>query len=262
YSSFLHFNMNKEQLIEKISSKKEFSDLPRKDVGLAFEKFDKPEYTDEEKVDYTRDLLRKVFSAFVSQKILSLKDKDEEWVLRKHISTKERLENYEELYSKLLEEYENVSVVDFGAGVNGFSYKFFPSDVEVSYLAIESMGQLVDLINYYFEKQGIEGKAVKESLFDLENVKKEIGKYSFHKVGFLFKTVDSLEMLKWNYSKEFLKEIVPLFEKVVISFATRSLISKKKFVVDRSWIVNYLEEQFEVLEDFELGNERYLVISG
>ncbi|MFB6226114.1 MAG: hypothetical protein ABEJ02_02070, partial [Candidatus Paceibacteria bacterium] len=109
--------MNKEQLIEKIVSKKEFSDLPRKDVGLAFDKFDKPEYSDEDKIDHTRDLLRKVFSAFTSQKILSLKDKDEEWILRKHISTKERLGNYEELYKYLLEEYENVSVVDFGAGI-------------------------------------------------------------------------------------------------------------------------------------------------
>jgi hypothetical protein len=41
--------MNKEELIKKITEKKEFSQLPKKDVEMAFNKFDKTKYIDEEK---------------------------------------------------------------------------------------------------------------------------------------------------------------------------------------------------------------------
>lgn len=251
--------MENKEIIDKIVSKKEFSDLPKKDVEMAFEKFDLPEYTDEEKIDYTRDLLRKVFSAFTSTKILSIKDKDKEWVLRKHLSTKERLGHYERVYSRILGGYGKVSVVDFGAGVNGFSYDFFPSNVSVNYLAIESMGQLVNLMNYYFDKSEIPAKALKESLFNLDSIKGQIKHLEGPRVCFLFKTMDSMEMLSRNYSKYFLSEIAPNFDKIVVSFATRSLVSKRKFKVDRSWIINYISENFTILDDFEEENERYLV---
>ena len=66
--------MNKQELIKKITEKKEFSNLPEIDVKLAFEKFENDKYLDEEKIKFTRDLLRKVFSAFMSQKILSIKE--------------------------------------------------------------------------------------------------------------------------------------------------------------------------------------------
>ena len=83
--------MNREELIKKITTKKDFSELPKQDVELAFNKFNRPHYSDEEKVKLTRDLLRKVFSVFTSWKLLNIKDKDCEWILNKHISTRERL---------------------------------------------------------------------------------------------------------------------------------------------------------------------------
>ena len=119
--------MDKRQLIEKITFKKEFSQLPEKDVELAFEKFENDKYLDEEKVKLTRDLLRKVYSSFSSQKLLGIKDRDADWVLNKHKSTKERLPYYEEVYEKIFERIKRkkISVIDLGAGVNGFSYVFF-----------------------------------------------------------------------------------------------------------------------------------------
>ena len=76
---------------------------------------------------------------------------------------------------------------------------------------------------------------------------------------FLFKALDSLEMLERNYSKKLLTEIVPLVDRVVVSFATKSLIARKKFNVKRNWIINFLKDNFEVLDDFYLEGERYLV---
>ena len=94
--------MNKSELIQQIVLKKDFSELPKKDIEKAFEHFEKRECSDEEKIKLTRDLLRKVFSAFASHKILSLKNKDEEWILRKHLSTRERLAYYDRVYERIL----------------------------------------------------------------------------------------------------------------------------------------------------------------
>jgi len=75
--------MNKE-ILEKITVRKEYSQIPKKDVEIAFSKFDKDKYSDEEKVKLTRKLLREIFSSFVSPKLLLLKDKKSGWILHKH----------------------------------------------------------------------------------------------------------------------------------------------------------------------------------
>tara|TARA_Y100000034_G_scaffold119266_1_gene160864 strand:+ start:13429 stop:14199 length:771 start_codon:yes stop_codon:yes gene_type:complete len=255
--------MDKQELINKIISKKEFSQLPKRDVELAFEHFDEEAYVDEEKVKFTRNLLRKVFSAFTSQKILSLKNKSPEWILKKHLSTRERFNFYEEIYKRLFKGLgKKLSIIDLGSGINGFSYKYFKEIANnSSYIAIESMGQLVSLMNNYFEKEKINGKAVHLSLFELENVKKLIEKTEKPRIIFLFKTIDSLEILKRDYSKKLILEIVPLVERVVISFATESMIKRKKFKVKRNWIINFLKENFSILDDFELGGERYIIFN-
>ena len=253
--------MNKLELIEKIILKKEFSQLPKKDVELAFSHFEKRQVSDEEKIRLTRDLLHRVFGAFASQKLLSPKNKDEEWVLRKHLSTKERLPYYSELYKKLLADYKNrkITLIDLGAGVNGFSCKFLQNlNFKVDYVGVEAVGQLVELMNNYFVNKKLNAKAVHESLFELEKIKKIIAETKRPRIIFLFKVLDSLEMLESNYSKKLLKEIVPLVDRVVISFATRSMIKRKQFLVKRNWILNFIGENFQILDDFEIGGEKYI----
>jgi hypothetical protein len=250
--------MNKEELIQKITSKREFSQLPRKDVEVAFSQFDKEQFSDEEKVKKTRDLLRKVFSVFTSEKLLKDREYDSEWILKKHVSTRERFGNYEDIYSKILRDIQGkISVIDLGAGVNGFSYKYFGE--KTSYIGVEAIGQLVDLMNRYFKRERIDAKAIHASLFELDRIKKLISEAKGKKIVLLFKVLDSLEMLERDYSKKILSEIVPLSDEIVVSFATRSLISRKKFYANRNWIFNFIKERFKMLDDFEIGGERYLI---
>jgi hypothetical protein len=255
--------MNREELKKEIiRGKREFSKIPEQDIWLAYEKFEKRQCSEEEKIRLTRDLLRKVYSAFISGKLLNIKDKDEEWFLRKHLSTRERLNYYPELYKKLLSSLKECSIIDLGAGINGFSYKFFPKRIAVKYVSVEAVGQLADLMNAYFEKNKLAAKAVNESLFDMEEIKKIINSCKKPRIIFLFKVIDSLEMLEGDYSKEFLKEIVPLCDKIIMSFATKSMIRQDKFKVSRKWIIDFIKENFELIEDFTLGSERYIMFKG
>jgi len=254
-------NISKKELIKKITEKKEFSKLPKKDVELAFEKFDKPRNADYQKLKLTRQFLRKVYSSFASRKLLGIKERDADWVLNKHKSTKERLPYYEEIYGRIFEgiKEKEISVIDLGAGVNGFSYGLFKNE-KVNYIGVEAVGQLVELMNYFFKSKKINGKAFHLSLFEIEKVKELIEKQKKPRIVFLFKVIDSLEIVERNYSKKLLEEIVPLADKVVLSFATRSLGRRSKFSAQRSWIKKFVKENFEVLDEFEIEGEYYLVL--
>ncbi len=261
--------MNKKDLIKEIKKKKEFSQLPEKDIKKVFEKFNKENYSDEEKIKKTRDLLRRVFSGTLSQKILSLNilnKKNSDDILKKHLSTRERFDFYEKVYPRILKGFENqeISIIDLGCGINGLSYsKFKEWGFNVSYFGVEAVGQLVDLMDEYFEKKKFseKAKAFHYSLFDLENIKKIVSFSKRPRIVFLFKVLDSLEMIEWDYSKELLQELKKLdIKRFVISFATESYIKRKRFKVNRKWILDFIKENFSIKEDFELGGERYLIL--
>ena len=266
--------LNKE-IISKIKEKREFSQLPEIDIELAYEQFSKRQASEEEKIKLTKELLRKLFSAFVSKKLLSLKEKEPEWILRKHISTRERmnvqrsskngqteerLPYYFEIYKRILKGNKKASVIDLGAGINGFSYSFFKkTGTNVKYTAIESVGQLVELMNFYFKNNKLNGEAVHLSLFELEKVKKIINEEEKPKIVFLFKVIDALEDLKRDYSKTLISELSKITDKMVVSFATKSLGNRKSFKAKRNWILDFIKDNFNVLDDFEIGGERYIV---
>ncbi len=256
--------LSREDSLKKIMEKKEFRTLPLRDVKLVYSLFDKADFLEEEKVKKTRELLRKVYSAFSSRKLLGFKEKSFNWFLNKHISSKERLPFYEELYSRIFKDFKTeklVNVYDLGSGVNGFSYPFFKKvGLKIKYFGVEAIGFLVDSQKEYFKIEK-NFQVFHESLFDFEKIKKIISLGKGKKVIFLFKVIDSLEMLKRDYSKEFLKGVVPLVDLVVVSFATKSLIKKKRFFVNRSWIKNFIRENFNFIEEFELGAEEYLIFS-
>lgn len=254
--------MDEQHLVKKIMEKPELRDLPVEDVEMALALCFKKHNSDEENIERTREILHGVYGAFSSRKLFVAsskrgqgRERDPEWILKKHLSTRERLPYYNELYVRILGKSKE-TIFDLGAGVNGFSLSFIP---KVKYVGIEGLGQLVDLMNDYFKKQKLNAKAIHLSLFQLEKIKSLMKKEKGKKIVFLFKVLDSLEALKRDYSKKLLLEIVPLSEKTVVSFATRSMVSRKPFKVKRNWIVNFIKENFKITDDFEIGGERYIV---
>ena len=249
------------EIYEKITKRKQFSQLRKVDVEKAWKHFEKRQTTVEEKVKLTRNLLGKAFAMFTKKRFLKLKVFDADWILKRHSSTSERFNFYSEIYLKLFSRIrENFSIFDLGSGVNGFSHNYFPK--KISYFGIESIGQLVDSTNLYFKSNKIQNsKAIHLSLFELSKIKELIKKQKGKKVVFLFKVLDSLEMLEKNYSKILLKEITGYVDVLVVSFATQSLFKKTKFKVNRNWILNFIKENFHLIEEFEFGDEKYVVFS-
>jgi hypothetical protein len=150
-----------DDIIEKIMSKKEFKKLPRGDVELVYSFFDKPEYLVEERIKLTRDMLRKMYTAFSSDKLYNFKNRDVSWFLKKHISTKERIDFYKEVYERIFKGLnKKINVFDFGCGINGLSYHYFEDlGLDVNYIGTEPVGQLADLQNHYFEAKKFKAKS-------------------------------------------------------------------------------------------------------
>lgn len=249
--------MNKGALIQEIMKKSELRELPIEDVEMALSLCFKRQNSDEENIRCTREVLHKVYGAFGSRKLLIVKEREPEWILKKHLSTRERLPYYNKIYNRILGDFRG-TIFDLGAGVNGFSLNFIP---KLRYVGIEGVGQLVDLMNSYFKKQKLNARAIHLSLFQLEKIKNLIKKEKGKKIIFLFKVLDSLESLERDYSKKLLLELTPLSEKVVVSFATESMIKRKRFAAKRTWLLEFLKENFLILDDFELGKERYIVFT-
>lgn len=246
--------MNKDEIVKKIMEKPELREIPIEDVEMALQLYSKKQRSVEENIESVRRILHEVYGAFSSRKLLVGRQRDPEWILKKHLSTRERLPYYSKIYDRILGDFKG-TIFDLGAGVNCFSLSFTP---KVKYVGIEGVGQLVKLMNSYFKKQKFKAKAIHLSLFQLEEIKSIIKKEKGKKIVFLFKVLDSLEALKNDYSKELLLALVPLVDCVVVSFATRSMISRRPFKVNRNWLVGFVEENFKITDDFELGGERYI----
>lgn len=253
--------MDRQKTIEKIMQKPELKEIPIEDVELALSLCLKKEDSDSERIRCTREVLHRAYGAFGSRKLFvnsskscQNKTRNAEWILRKHLSTRERIPYYNEIYGRILKDFKG-TIFDMGAGVNGFSISFIP---KVKYIGVEGIGQLVNLMNDYFKKQKFNAKAIHLSLFNLDKLKNLIKKEKGRKVIFLFKVLDSLEILQKDYSKKFLMEITPLVDNVTISFATRSMISRRLFKAKRNWIIDFIRKNFKITDEFELGGERYI----
>lgn len=232
--------------IKEVKKKREFSGLPDSVVLRALD-------GSSGDVKEARALLRKYFGVFLTNRVLKGKGD----LLGIHMSSKKR--DYEEFYGKIFSVIGNVkSVVDLGCGVNGFSYESLPKDV--SYIGVEAVRQLVDLTNNYFEREGYDGKVVHLDLFNVDAVKEILRDERKPRVVFMFQVVDALENLERDFSKEFILEIAKECEWIVLTLPTESLGGRKRFAVQRKWMLDFLEENFLIRESFVARGEKIIIL--
>jgi hypothetical protein len=247
------------QIIKKIKEKREFSKLPDSIVEKAAE-------ISSWDIKETRALLRKYFGVFLTNKILKPKDiSDYESILKSHISSKYR--NYKSLYEKIFENKNYASIIDLGAGLNGFSIKELQiASKAKNYCGIEASGQLVEITNQFFEKhtKDFNAHCITLDLFETEKILKIINDAKEPKMILIFQVIDALEGIKKNSSKELLLEIskkISSNDQITISYSLSSIGKGKKFTAQRKWLVDFLKENFTIKKDFEMFGERFLIIS-
>lgn len=239
------------KLINEVKRKREFSQLPDSIVERALLKSGND-------VKNARAILRKYFGVFLTNRILKKTGED---LLENHLSSKKR--DYEKFYGEIFGDKKFLSVVDIGAGVNGFSMKFLKEFGIENYYGIEASGQLVKKMNEFFKEKYYDSNYIWLDLFEIDEVKKIILGAKSPRVIFLFQIVDALESFGKNYSKKLMSMILENIsenDKVIITLPIESLGGRKKFAVNRKWLVDFLSGNSKIEKDFEMNGERVVVI--
>ena len=248
-SAFFEGAESEMSLIREVKKKREFSGLPDSIVLCVLDSSDGD-------VKKSRALLRKYFGAFLTNRVL----KGAGDLLGMHMSSKKR--DYEKFYFEIFSGIDSVgSVIDLGCGANGFSYGFLKKELgDVDYVGVEAVGQLVDLTNDYFEREGFGGKVVCSDLFDVDSVVKILKVARRPRVVFLFQVIDALEGLRRNFSKEFLLAIARECEWIILSLSSESLGGGKRFESRRKWLMDFLGENFVIDGSLASEGEEILIL--
>lgn len=229
---------SKQNKIIKSKTFKEIVKKIRQEVGIVYGSFLTQDFTKKEKL---------------------LESNEASNLLKLHKSTRERIDFYEEIYKQIFEWYNPKSIGDLACGLNPLSYEYIVNELNFKpkYFASDLNPNDMKFLNNFFKQNKVEGIAKSYDITTLEVLKDK----DFQKCDlvFLFKALDSFEFVKKDISKELLKGINS--KHIVVSFPTKSLISKKEFKIEkRNWLFNYLEKENWKYETFEIENEIFLLI--
>lgn len=260
--------MNKQELIALIKQKREYREIDDSFVerilddvlkGREVESLKKKSI--EDIIKQTRAKLREVYGAFLSPKysqkekflnaIKNLNDfEGHKKVLSLHLSTRERLPFYEEIYSKIFEiTGKPSSILDLGCGLNPFSLPFMHL-TNLIYYAAELVKTDAEFLQKYFNKFNIKGKAFQMDLTRAENLPSA-------DVCFMFKVIDTLEAIEWDTTAELLAKVKAKW--IIASFAKKSLGGKKKIKMEkRAWFEKLIAKREHKV--FGVENEMFYVI--
>jgi len=177
-------------------------------------------------------------------------------ILELHKSSKERLPYYGIAYKKIFG-MTGVpkKVVDLACGLNPISHPYL--GCSPGYLACDLAEKDLEFIQEYFGLRKIKGKTERIDL--VQEVKRLTKITKDSDLVFLFKTLDSLESVKWNISSELLENISSKF--IVVSFASKSLGGKKIIRKERrAWFERLLARKSLAFQSFEIPGEVFYII--
>ena len=125
---------------------------------------------------------------------------------------------------------------------------------DVYYIASELNKEDCNFIKDYLDLIKVKNKVIPL------NLTKDYEKLNKIKVdiAFLFKTLDSLEKIKRNISKDLLKNINSRY--IAVSFAIKSL-SGRKPIKERGWFYRILRELDLNFKTFETENEIFFIMT-
>lgn len=259
-------NLNEDFVLEKVSSFLEKrKDIKHKLEQTEYSKF-KRSKEHEEIIKKIRTELREVYGVFIQEdykkrfKLLEELNKNPSLenynkILVLHKSSQERLPYYSVVYKKIFE-ITGIpkKLVDFACGLNPFSYPYL--GCKPKYAACDLAEKDLEFIQDYFRIMNINGCVKKVDL-----IKDEVSELTKGvDLVFLFKTLDSLEAVKWGNSEALLSKINA--KHLVVSFSTKSLGGKKTIKKDkRAWFERLVRKLGYKTQSFEVPGELFYVLS-
>ncbi len=227
-------------LIKEIKQKKELSDLPDSLIESTIKNyFSKNRLSDtlDKKsrklvIKEIRSNLRRYAGQYNSisdskRKKLIFSNQPEK-LLKIHKSTRERLEEYSEI-KKIIDKINPKSILDLGCGLNPLAL----ARKGVLYYAYDIKNEDIKTISDFFSKNKIEGFAIQGDITIME-------KFPKTDLSLLFKVLDILPGNRYETSKAIIRKINS--EKIIVSFATKTLSGKPMNFPKRLWFEKLLKE--------------------
>jgi 16S rRNA (guanine(1405)-N(7))-methyltransferase len=268
-----------ENLITEIRSKKKIATLDKNFIILEIKKYLSnhlnyiPKLSNKKSTEYksiikhVRSKSHDIYEIFQTNKtkerkkiiddIKKLEKTDVLPLLDTHISTKERIPLYEELFKKIFS-ITGIpqSILDIGCGLNPVSIPFMEIDIKkIKYYACEMSQDDIDIIKKFFDKFQINGETFSCNLvtsYDcLLNYKCDIC--------FAFKLFDVLESQKKNISYKIIESIKCKY--LVASFATINIKNEKMRREKISYFERFIKKLGYSFKSLCLENELFYIIS-
>lgn len=202
-----------------------------------------------------RSELRRQFGAFKNPKVdraKLLKSKDYDAILKSHLSSKERLPYYGEIYSRIIS--SPASIIDVGCGFNPLSINYMPYKPK-KYLALDINEDDLKIIREYFKIEGITGEA---KVFDAT----DLSGYNFSEsfdYCFCFKLFEILETSKSHRLTEEIINRLPS-KRIIASFSTRTLGNAPMTKSRRVWFEVMSKRLGYRIESFKVANELFYIL--
>lgn len=228
--------MEYSELIQDLKKKKELKDLDNNFIFLRIKEYLKDKEIPENKKsrEYEkifkdlRRILRKSYGMF------------------RNLNEKRDLEIYEKIFSIA----KPRKILDLGCGLDPLEYcKLTNAELYVSDIS----QSIINKLNDYFKLNKINGKAFVFNLLD-----DDLEKLPKADLCLMLKLLDSIELFKRNYTKELLTKIKSKY--FLISFAKRTLSSKRIIKSSRNWILRILRELNFSYELFDYDSEIYFLV--
>jgi len=253
----------KQSLFEQIKNSKKYKDLSdeiiRKEIKEYLRKNpDSKRYKNKKIVKDIKAELHKLTGRFQIKKRKKkqeyLNKKDYEGILSTNLSTKERLKDYDKLYSLIFSTTGRPKIIlDIGCGINPCSYPIMK--IKSKYLAYDINQGDIDFVNEFFKKFNIKGKAEILDLRDIDNVKK-LPKAD---LCLMFKIIDPLEKGKGHkLSEKIIKNLKCKY--IVASFATKTISRKPMKYPYRGWFERMLNRNKFKWEKINTNSEVYYIV--
>lgn len=219
-------------------------------------------------VKHCRRRLRNVYGMFFhkpydleeKKQVLSSEEIDIKDVMKRHVSTRERLPHYPYLFDHIDSFYGDIaSVLDLGCGYNPLWFSVLDDPPRLA--IVDVSGEELEFVSSILEDKRI---SVTPKIIDLSNREELeiLNEFDDIDVSLCFKLFDTLETKTTSISKIIIKLLARLMNKgIIVSFSKRTLSGRNIIDADREWFEESLEAvAYDDIKTVETINEVFYLV--